>query len=85
MISPGRAKEVFSMYDMTKGMASAARLSGSAVGLNMQRSVRGRAEEFSMEPLTLAVATRRSGARLAAGGRGCDSRMGGARRCARAM
>ena len=74
------------MYDMMKGMESAARLNGDgAVMMNMQRNVRGRAEEFSIEPLTLAATTRRSGARLAAAGRGCGARNCGARRFSRTM
>ena len=74
------------MYDMMKGMAGAARLNGDgAVMMNMQRNVRGRAETLSIEPLTLAAATRRSGARLAAAGRGCGARSCGARRISRTM
>lgn len=72
------------MYDMMKGLAGASRLGGDgATGFNMQRSARGRAEAFVIEPLTLAAAPRRSGVRLAAANRGCDTRSACPRRGAR--
>lgn len=72
------------MYDMMKGITGAARI-GSASGFNMQRSVRGRGETFTVDSISLAAAARRNGARVAASARGCETRLSCARRAARTI